>query len=62
MLIIVDAANVVDVHDAWATWALQSKPNHSAIQPFEGLDSATQAKDEPYVAALRRVARSYSPK
>lgn len=45
-----------DVHDAWAAWALMAKPNHSAIQPFEALDAATQAKDDPYVDALRRVA------
>jgi hypothetical protein len=45
-----------DVHDAWVAWALDAKPNHSAIQPFEALDRATQAKDEPYVQALRRVA------
>jgi hypothetical protein len=45
-----------DVHDAWAAWALTEKPNHKALLPFEELDPATQAKDEPYVSALRRVA------
>jgi hypothetical protein len=45
-----------DVHDAWVAWALSAKPNHSAILPFDELDDATQAKDQPYVDALRRVA------
>ena len=46
-----------DVHDAWTAWALAEKPNHqAALLPFEELDPDTQAKDEPYVLALRRVA------
>jgi hypothetical protein len=45
-----------DVHDAWTAWALTTKPNHQALLPFEQLDPDTQAKDEPYVLALRRVA------
>ncbi len=49
-----------DVHDAWAAWALEAKPDHSAIHPFEHLDLRTQLKDEPYVAALRRVATMMS--
>lgn len=40
-----------DVHDAWAAWALQAKPDHPAIVPFEKLSPETQAKDEPYAAA-----------
>jgi hypothetical protein len=45
-----------DVHDAWTAWALVEKPDHGALLPFEQLDHTAQAKDEPYVAALRRVA------
>lgn len=45
-----------DVHDAWTAWALSEKPAHKALLPFEELDPSTQAKDEPYVSALRRVA------
>jgi len=45
-----------EVHDAWTAWALTEKPNHQALLPFEQLDPDTQAKDEPYVLALRRVA------
>ena len=45
-----------DVHDAWTAWALGAKPAHEALLPFEQLDRATQAKDEPYLAALQAVA------
>jgi hypothetical protein len=45
-----------DVHDAWTAWALGAKPGHGALLPFEQLDRATQAKDEPYLAAMQRVA------
>lgn len=44
-----------DVHDAWAAWALQAKPDHPAIVPFEQLPPETQAKDEPYAEAIRAV-------
>jgi hypothetical protein len=50
-----------DVHDAWVAWALSAKPSHSAILPFEELDHPTQAKDQPYVDALRKVAERLRP-
>lgn len=45
-----------DVHNAWAVWMLEQDPNHHSIKPFEELDFATQASDEPYVRAIRSVA------
>lgn len=45
-----------DVHDAWAVWALQAKPDHPAVVPFEELTAETQAKDEPFARAIRDVA------
>ncbi|MDQ6898076.1 MAG: hypothetical protein M3072_00945 [Candidatus Dormibacteraeota bacterium] len=48
-----------DVHDAWTAWALSEKPGHGALVPFDELEPAAQAKDEPYVLALRRVAARY---
>ena len=48
--------NASDVHDAWTAWALTAKPAHDALVPFTALDAAAQTKDQPYVAALRRVA------
>ena len=50
------AVTASDVHDAWTAWALAAKPDHNALLPYDALDPAVQAKDEPYVAALRRVA------
>jgi hypothetical protein len=51
-----EAVGASDVHDAWVAWAMTAKPNHDALLPFEELEPATQAKDDPYVLALRRVA------
>ncbi|MBJ7607715.1 MAG: hypothetical protein JF885_15645 [Candidatus Dormibacteraeota bacterium] len=48
-----------DVHDAWTAWALAEKPDHGALLPFDELAPSAQAKDEPYVLALRRVAARY---
>ena len=50
------AVTARDVHDVWAVWALEAKPNHSAIRPWKDLNAETQAKDDHYVQALRRVA------
>jgi hypothetical protein len=48
-----------DVHDAWSVWMLELDPGHRSIRPFEELDADTQASDEPYVAAIRAVARRH---
>lgn len=45
-----------DVHDAWATWLTWRGEDHESLIPFEDLDAATQAEDEPYVQAIHRVA------
>ena len=50
------AVTARDVHDVWAVWALEAKPHHSAIRPWEDLDAETQAKDDHYVQALHRAA------
>jgi hypothetical protein len=44
-----------DVHNAWAAWMTLQSPSHDAIKPFEDLDAATQAADDPFVLAIRRV-------
>lgn len=44
-----------DVHDAWAAWMSQQDPAHQSIKPFEELDEETQAQDEPFAEAIRRV-------
>jgi hypothetical protein len=45
-----------DVHDAWSAWCAGTQPNHRSIVPFEELSPRVQSMDEPYVAAIRRVA------
>ncbi len=44
-----------DVHDAWAAWMSQQNPAHESIRPFDELDEETQAQDEPFAEAIRRV-------
>jgi len=50
------AVTALDVHNAWAVWMEEKDPGHPAIRPFEELDPATQASDEPFVAAIKAVA------
>jgi hypothetical protein len=45
-----------DVHNAWAVWMQEIDPDHHAIRPFDELDPAAQASDEPFVAAIKSVA------
>jgi hypothetical protein len=45
-----------DVHDAWAAWASTRAGTHRSLRPFSDLPLDVQAQDEPFVAALRRVA------
>jgi hypothetical protein len=45
-----------DVHDAWSAWMEASGEPHASLVPFDQLDPATQDEDEPFVAAIRRVA------
>src|SRR6202040_4089784 len=45
-----------DVHNAWAVWMQEADPGHKAIRPFEELDPAEQASDQPFVAAIKLVA------
>lgn len=45
-----------DVHDAWSVWMSQSDPGHSALIPFEELDTAKREEDRPYAEAIRRAA------
>lgn len=44
-----------DVHDAWAAWMSEQNPAHESIKPFADLDEETQAQDEPFAEAIRRV-------
>lgn len=46
-----------DVHDAWAAWMSSRDGTHKSLKPFEELEPAVQAEDEPYVQAIKRIAR-----
>jgi hypothetical protein len=50
------AVTALDVHNAWAVWMQETDPGHPAIRPFEELDPATQASDEPFLGAIKTVA------
>ena len=41
-----------DVHDAWAAWECDRKPQAASIVPFVQLTAETQRLDEPLVAAI----------
>jgi hypothetical protein len=46
-----------DVHDAWAAWMSGSDPEHPSLRPYPELSPHTQRSDQPYVDAIRAVAR-----
>jgi hypothetical protein len=53
-----DTVTTADVHNAWAAWMQEQDPYHRSIKPFAELSAETQASDEPFVQAIRHVARS----
>jgi hypothetical protein len=61
LLALVKGADVngEDVHDAWAAWMTWRGEAHDSLVPFVRLPASTKAEDDPYVAAIRRVARRY---
>ena len=46
-----------DIHDAWAAWECDRKPNSPSIVPFKQLTPEIQQSDEPFVEAIRYVVR-----
>lgn len=53
-----EAATNADVHDAWAAWTLGRGDDHESVKPYEDLDSEIKHEDDPFVRAIRKVARS----
>lgn len=49
-----------DVHDAWAVWRCDTKPDHPSIRPFYELSAETQALDQPYVDAIKVAVREFT--
>jgi hypothetical protein len=52
-----DATTAADVHDAWVAWMIGQARSHRSIVPFEELALDVQREDDPFVEAIRRVAR-----
>jgi hypothetical protein len=46
-----------DVHNAWAAWMTHIGKRHESLVPFADLPSATKDEDDPFVQAIRKVAR-----
>jgi hypothetical protein len=46
-----------DVHDAWSAWMTYCDPSHESIKPFPQLSSETKKMDQPFVDAIKMVAR-----
>lgn len=46
-----------DVHDAWAAWECDRKPQAPSIAPFVQLTAETQRLDDPFVAAIHAAVR-----
>lgn len=47
-----------DVHDAWAAWIASTEPRHPSLRPFSDLPTAVRCSDQPYLDAIRTVART----
>ena len=46
-----------NVHDAWSAWMAKIDPQHESIRPYEELPPDVREEDDPFVAAIRAVAR-----
>lgn len=54
------STDLEDVHNAWAVWRNNTKPDHQSLIPFEYLTSEIQALDQSYRDAICRVASEFS--
>lgn len=46
-----------DVHNAWAAWTSEDRPEHHSLVPFSQLTEEVQHLDDPYVEAIHKVAQ-----
>jgi hypothetical protein len=51
------AVDARDIHNAWAAWMTTLDPEHDSIVPYDDLPPEVRHEDDPFVAAVRRVAR-----
>jgi hypothetical protein len=53
-----ERVTAADVHDAWSAWMCGEDPSHPSLKPSAELAPDIRVQDEPYVAAIRAVARA----
>jgi hypothetical protein len=52
-----DRVVLEDVHDAWSAWMSEQDPEHPSLRPLRELPAEVQRADQPYLDAIRAVAR-----
>jgi hypothetical protein len=52
-----DRVVLEDVHDAWAAWMSGQDPSHRSLRPLGELPPEVRRSDQPYLDAIRAVAR-----
>jgi hypothetical protein len=52
-----DRVVLEDVHDAWSAWMSGQDPEHQSLRPLRELPAEVQRSDQPYLDAIRAVAR-----
>jgi len=50
-----------DVHDTWTAWMSARGEEHPSMRPFASLPASVRRQDEPFAAAIRRVAADLAP-
>jgi hypothetical protein len=54
-----DGVVLEDVHDAWAAWMSGQDSEHQSLKPLAELPAEVQRADQPYLDAVRAVAREH---
>lgn len=52
-----EATTMEDVHDAWAAWTAEDRPDHESLIRFDKLRPDIQEMDRLYMDAIHDVAR-----
>jgi hypothetical protein len=52
-----ESATAKDVHDAWTAWMTARGEEHNSMVPFDQLPECVKDEDEPFLRAIRTVAR-----
>lgn len=56
-LVVGEKTSAEDVHDAWTAWMTALGEEHDSMVPYPQLPETVQNEDEPFVWAIRKVAR-----